>query len=256
MGKSKFYAVVHGKIPGVYDSWEDCEKQVKGFKKALFKSFPNKKEAQEFLEKNSAPASGGKRKNHQTNNNVTSKKSKPAVRVTLHFDGGSRGNGKTYSVAGSGAALKIANEIYGKEEKICLRKYLDKADVEGGQKLSNNYAEYTGLIIGLKEIQDRVGSLDGASLEVIGDSNLVIEQLKGNNECRAENITGLYREAKRVLNELRRGGLQVELKHVFRSDNTEADMLANEAMNERRSWNTSSIIDIERNESIARIESV
>ena len=29
---SKFYAVKKGKIPGIYNSWDDCKKMVDGFK--------------------------------------------------------------------------------------------------------------------------------------------------------------------------------------------------------------------------------
>ncbi len=36
---SKVYAVKSGRIPGKYNTWEECEKQVKGFKGAEFKSF-------------------------------------------------------------------------------------------------------------------------------------------------------------------------------------------------------------------------
>ena len=36
----KFYAVRNGRVPGVYMTWADCEKQVKGFGGAIYKSFP------------------------------------------------------------------------------------------------------------------------------------------------------------------------------------------------------------------------
>lgn len=42
------YAVACGKNPGIYDSWAECQDQIKGFKGAVFKSFPSKQEAQEF----------------------------------------------------------------------------------------------------------------------------------------------------------------------------------------------------------------
>ena len=46
---SKFYAVKAGVNPGVYNSWAECEKNVKGFSGACYKSFKNKAEAEEFL---------------------------------------------------------------------------------------------------------------------------------------------------------------------------------------------------------------
>lgn len=47
MAKQKYYVVWHGVEPGVYTSWKDCERQVKGFDKALYKSFDSKDIAEE-----------------------------------------------------------------------------------------------------------------------------------------------------------------------------------------------------------------
>ncbi|MEG0365478.1 MAG: ribonuclease H family protein [Coprobacillus sp.] len=47
---SKYYAVKNGKQIGVFLTWEECEKQVKGFKGALYKSFPTKEQALEYIE--------------------------------------------------------------------------------------------------------------------------------------------------------------------------------------------------------------
>lgn len=47
---SKYYAVKNGKQKGVFLTWEECEKQVKGFKGAVYKSFPSREEALEFIE--------------------------------------------------------------------------------------------------------------------------------------------------------------------------------------------------------------
>lgn len=49
--KKKFYVVWMGKVPGIYEDWEDCKKQVENFPGASFKSFPNLAEAREALEK-------------------------------------------------------------------------------------------------------------------------------------------------------------------------------------------------------------
>ena len=42
----KWYVVWNGVTPGIYFHWDDCQKQVKGFKGARFKSFPSKDLAQ------------------------------------------------------------------------------------------------------------------------------------------------------------------------------------------------------------------
>ncbi|KAF9633917.1 putative ribonuclease h protein [Lasiodiplodia theobromae] len=45
----KFYAVKDGRKPGVYANYNDCLEQVKGFKGAVFKSFPTAAEAEAFI---------------------------------------------------------------------------------------------------------------------------------------------------------------------------------------------------------------
>ncbi|MBR6849825.1 MAG: RNase H1/viroplasmin domain-containing protein, partial [Lachnospiraceae bacterium] len=42
---SKYYAVKVGLAPGIYQSWAECEAQVKGYPGALFKSFASEAEA-------------------------------------------------------------------------------------------------------------------------------------------------------------------------------------------------------------------
>jgi viroplasmin and RNaseH domain-containing protein len=57
MGKGgpKFYAVRKGHTTGIFMDWASCERAVKGFPGAEFKSFPNQQQAQNFL----AKAGGG-----------------------------------------------------------------------------------------------------------------------------------------------------------------------------------------------------
>lgn len=48
--KPKFYAVRNGRNPGIYNSWDEAEKQINdGFKKPEHKSFSNKKEAEKYI---------------------------------------------------------------------------------------------------------------------------------------------------------------------------------------------------------------
>ena len=46
MPKQKFYVVWKGRKPGIFTSWEECEKQVKGFVGAEFKAFGSLAEAE------------------------------------------------------------------------------------------------------------------------------------------------------------------------------------------------------------------
>lgn len=45
----KYYAVKSGRVPGIYNSWEDCKEQTDKYKGAIFKSFSDPAEANEFM---------------------------------------------------------------------------------------------------------------------------------------------------------------------------------------------------------------
>lgn len=47
-----YYAVKEGRNPGIYETWNECEREVKGFKGAKYKKFKSKKEALNFIEDN------------------------------------------------------------------------------------------------------------------------------------------------------------------------------------------------------------
>ena len=52
MSKVKYYVVWKGRKPGIYSTWAECQAQVMGFEKALYKSFPNQKEAETAYKQN------------------------------------------------------------------------------------------------------------------------------------------------------------------------------------------------------------
>lgn len=54
MAKKKFYVVWEGRNPGVYDTWEDCSRQISGFTGAVYKSFPAKEQAEDAYRSASA----------------------------------------------------------------------------------------------------------------------------------------------------------------------------------------------------------
>ena len=41
----KYYVVWEGRAPGVYDSWEECEEQTKGFPGARYRSYKSQDDA-------------------------------------------------------------------------------------------------------------------------------------------------------------------------------------------------------------------
>ena len=50
MGKQKFYVVWKGNNPGVYQSWEKCQNEIKNINGALFKSFTSLEEAKKAFD--------------------------------------------------------------------------------------------------------------------------------------------------------------------------------------------------------------
>ena len=127
----------------------------------------------------------------------------------MMFDGGSRGN-----PGPSGCGYVIYNSAY---RIVC----------EGSESLgtqTNNYAEYMGLILGLKKSCE----LDIKNLIIKGDSLLVINQLNGTFSVKSDNLKPLYNEAKKSLLNFE----NVQYIHVKRNNNAAADELANRAMDE------------------------
>lgn len=47
--KKKYYAVKNGRNNGIYDTWDECKKEVDGYKGAKYKSFGTLDEAKEYL---------------------------------------------------------------------------------------------------------------------------------------------------------------------------------------------------------------
>lgn len=49
MTSKKYYAVKQGRKTGIYNTWQDCKKQVEGYKNAIYKSFSTEAEAHNYL---------------------------------------------------------------------------------------------------------------------------------------------------------------------------------------------------------------
>jgi ribonuclease HI len=126
------------------------------------------------------------------------------VRCELYFDGASIGNP---GPAGYGYVIRCGQFVY-------------KGSGYIGES-TNNVAEYTGLIEGLR----RCLELGCRELVVFSDSELVVRQLRGEYRVRSKRILTLYKAA---LELMERFG-SVEVQHVRRELNAEADRLARKA---------------------------
>ena len=92
--------------------------------------------------------------------------------------------------------------------------------------MSNNQAEYQGLIDGLTYLEDNYISCHG--LYVRGDAEIVIRQMEGEYNVNSPNIRPYYNEAQDVLD--RTDCTFYNFRHVSRDRNWEADREANDAI--------------------------
>ena len=82
----KFYAVARGRKTGIFISWTECKKQVKGFSGAIFKSFKLKSDAEKFLNFLL------KKRKRDNDENLPEKKRRKTV-IEVYTDGGCENNG-------------------------------------------------------------------------------------------------------------------------------------------------------------------
>lgn len=83
MSKKKYYAVKVGKKTGIYDTWEDCQKQVIGYSGAEYKSFKDKELAKKFMSSSSL----SEVKEYKTKEVEAIKLSKKKDTVSVYTDG-------------------------------------------------------------------------------------------------------------------------------------------------------------------------
>ena len=126
---------------------------------------------------------------------------------TAHCDGGSRGNP---GPAGYGAVIEDP------QGRVVAR----LSEYVGRQ--TNNYAEYRGLLAVLKWATEQ----GARRLRVVSDSELMVKQMKGQYKVKNPGLLPLWEEARRLTRSLD----AFEIAHTLRAGNSEADRLANQAM--------------------------
>ena len=127
--------------------------------------------------------------------------------ITAFFDGGARGN-----PGPAGYGVYIVDD---KGEMV--------AELSGSLGVAtNNVAEYHGLIAALQWAADR----GVKQLAIKGDSQLLIEQMKGNYKVKNEGLKPLYLKARLLVMQIG----DVSFEHVRRENNKDADRLSNVGM--------------------------
>jgi len=130
----------------------------------------------------------------------------PSCEYVLNFDGCSKGNP---GPAGIGAVISKSGS-----EEWCGCQFIGKK--------TNNQSEYSALILGLNEALSR----NIKTLQVYGDSLLVINQVTGQFKVKNVQLQDLYKEAMNLIAKFD----YIEFKHVYREFNKRADQLSNLAL--------------------------
>ena len=127
--------------------------------------------------------------------------------ITAFFDGGARGN-----PGPAGYGVYIVDD----QGQVL-------AELSGSLgTATNNVAEYHGLIAALQWAADR----DIKAIAIKGDSQLLVEQMKGNYKVKNEGLKPLHMQARMLAMQIG----NVKFEHVRRELNKEADRLSNVGM--------------------------
>ena len=129
------------------------------------------------------------------------------MKARLYTDGGSRGN------PGPSAFAYVLEA----EDGTVLASHGETIGIA-----TNNVAEYSGLVAGLKAARD----MHITELDVISDSELLVKQMRGEYKVKNEALRALSIDAARLAREIG----SVEYRHVLRAHNELADRLVNEAL--------------------------
>lgn len=129
--------------------------------------------------------------------------------VVIFTDGGARGNP---GPAGAGVVIKEQGKIVSQ-----FGKYL-------GDTLTNNWAEYEALILAIAEAK-RLGFTD-RHIEFRMDSELIVRQMQGIYKVKDKNLKLQHAKVRELLLDFE----HVHFTHIPREENSEADALVNEAI--------------------------
>jgi ribonuclease HI len=131
------------------------------------------------------------------------------MRVTVHVDGGARGNPGPAAI---GVIVRDGDgEVLAEEGRPIGR-------------ATNNVAEYRALLLGI----ERARELGAEEIELVGDSELVVRQVRGDYRVKDPGLKPLHAEVKDALDPFRAWSI----RHVRREQNVEADRLVNAVLDE------------------------
>ncbi len=132
------------------------------------------------------------------------------MNLRVFTDGASRGNP---GEAGAGFLIQDA----------------DGGDLFHGKKylgtMTNNVSEWNALLLGLQKAKE----FEAKNVDCFLDSELVVKQMKGEYKVKNQDLRPLYERAKILVLEFK----HVTFTHIPREQNTVADRLSNEAIDQK-----------------------
>jgi ribonuclease HI len=129
------------------------------------------------------------------------------MKLVVNVDGGARGNPGPAAI---GAVVQRGGEV------------LEERGERIGET-TNNVAEYRALLLGI----ERARVLGASELELVGDSELIVRQVKGEYKVKDATLRELHGQVKRALRPFAGGW---SIRHVRREQNAAADRLVNAAL--------------------------
>jgi len=133
-------------------------------------------------------------------------------KIVMFTDGGSRGNP---GPAGIGIYVETLNKKYGE----CIG------------ETTNNVAEYSALIYGLKKLKQLLGKDKAKQYEIECnlDSELIVKQMNHEYKIKDENVQKNFIEIWNLMLDFK----NVIFKHIPREKNKVADSLVNQALDQK-----------------------
>lgn len=149
------------------------------------------------------------------------------MKLILKTDGGSRGNP---GPAAYGFVVYHVQDDFSPSENNGMKNNAVKILEKRGNYLgitTNNQAEYAGLIAGLKWV---LANTTCTKLDIYLDSLLVVNQVKGLYKVKNPDLYPKWQEARELLKKINKWSIN----HTYRSENSLADNLVNQALDNRQ----------------------
>nr|WP_314634237.1 ribonuclease H family protein [uncultured Oribacterium sp.] len=197
-----YYAVKIGKNPGIYSSWAECEKQVKGYPNAQFKKWKTREEAEAYINGsgNAKPYGSGMSSISFASKTPSSRKEKENATLLPVKDGSLSAieelfqSTKTDCIAYVDGSFEKDNGVYGYgvvfiEKNGTIEEHFDSGREESYQSMRN----VSGEILGALKAASLAVEKGYSSIAIFHDYQGIASWATGEWKCNKEK-TIEYRE--------------------------------------------------------------